>query len=339
MRWRLGRDDPKYLRGHCIGGSSHRRAVARLSLDPRFARSRGEQFAGCFAGRLPQAFAGPGRTGGEPAPRHATQYPATPHSLVPTIAFRSQQMQSGGLVRYGWLRVLLVKAQEKDKATGKPKAKPAAGEQSDEGALPPPPTTTELLKAAETRLAEDLTQTNSATIPATDHAQQRETMKQVLAGREFRNLYEPTVKNTLLEKLGNWLNKLFERRRAVPSTLRVGGFRDLLGIYSGRLPGAGVGLAAIGTALADAAFAGERQFIHWSRLGARVAIVAQGCAQCRRCGPMARGDSFPLLGGDLASRIEAAVARRPRPHSARVSCAGCAAGPAPRRFGHADRQL
>jgi hypothetical protein len=114
------------------------------------------------------------------------------------------------LVRYGWLRVLLVKAQEKDKDADKPQAKPAGGAQSDESALPPPPTTTELLKAAETRLAEDLAQTNSATATAADHTQQREAMKQVLAGRDFRNLYEPTAKNSVLEKVGNWLNHLFE---------------------------------------------------------------------------------------------------------------------------------
>ncbi len=66
-------------------------------------------------------------------------------------------------MRYGWLRALLEKAQEKDKDAGKPEAKPADGEQSDESALPPPPTTTELLKAAETRLAQDLAQINSAT--------------------------------------------------------------------------------------------------------------------------------------------------------------------------------
>ena len=62
-------------------------------------------------------------------------------------------------VRYGWLRVLLAKAQEKDKDAGKPESKPASkpasGEQSVESALPLPPTTTELLQAAETRLAED----------------------------------------------------------------------------------------------------------------------------------------------------------------------------------------
>jgi hypothetical protein len=114
------------------------------------------------------------------------------------------------LVRYEWLRVLLAKAQEKDKDAEKPKAKPAGDEPSDENALPPAPTATELLQAAETRLAADLAQINSATLAPPNHAQQREAMKQVLAGRDFRNLYEPTVKNTLLEKIDNWLNKLFE---------------------------------------------------------------------------------------------------------------------------------
>jgi hypothetical protein len=130
-----------------------------------------------------------------------------PDDRVPLTANANAERR---LVRYGWLRVLLAKAQEKDKDAGKPEAKPSGGAQSGESALPPPPTTTELLQAAETRLARDLAQTNSATAAAADHAQQREAMKQVLAGRDFRNLGVPTVKNTLLEKLGNWLNKLFE---------------------------------------------------------------------------------------------------------------------------------
>jgi hypothetical protein len=130
-----------------------------------------------------------------------------PDDRVPLTANANAERR---LVRYGWLRVLLAKAQEKDKDAGKPEAKPAAGEHSGESALPPPPTTTELLQAAETRLAQDLAQTNSATAAATAHAQQREAMTQVLAGRDFRNLDEPTVKNTVLEKLDNWLNKLFE---------------------------------------------------------------------------------------------------------------------------------
>jgi hypothetical protein len=114
------------------------------------------------------------------------------------------------LVRYEWLRVLLPKAQEKDKASAAPVAKPAVSTQSDENALPPPPTTTQLLQDAETRLAQDLAQTSSAPAAAPSHARESEAMKQVLAGRDFRNLNEPTAKDTLLEKLGNWLNSLFE---------------------------------------------------------------------------------------------------------------------------------
>ena len=114
------------------------------------------------------------------------------------------------LVRHEWLRVLLAKAQEKDKASAAPESKPANGAQSDESALPPPPTTTQLLQDAESRLAQDLAQTSAAPAAAPSHAQESETMRQVLAGRDFRNIDEPTAKDTLLEKLGNWLNALFE---------------------------------------------------------------------------------------------------------------------------------
>jgi hypothetical protein len=35
-------------------------------------------------------------------------------------------------------------------------------------------------------------------------------MKQVLAGPDFRNLEQPTVRDSILEKIGNWLNRFFE---------------------------------------------------------------------------------------------------------------------------------
>jgi len=35
-------------------------------------------------------------------------------------------------------------------------------------------------------------------------------MKQVLAGRDFRNLEETTARDSVLEKLGNWLNRLLD---------------------------------------------------------------------------------------------------------------------------------
>jgi len=67
------------------------------------------------------------------------------------------------------------------------------------------------LKDAETRLARDLAQTVAAPAANPAYSRERETMKQVFAGREFRNLEDPTAKDTVLEKVGNWLNRLFER--------------------------------------------------------------------------------------------------------------------------------
>ncbi len=115
------------------------------------------------------------------------------------------------LVCYDWLRALLLSAQDKDKAPAKSKLLPLAkGVQSDESTLPPPPTTTELLQAAKTRLTSDLAQAGAAPAALPAHAAERETMKKVLAGRDFRNLGEPSASDTALEKLGNWLNKFFE---------------------------------------------------------------------------------------------------------------------------------
>lgn len=45
---------------------------------------------------------------------------------------------------------------------------------------------------------------------APDYAQERATLKQVLAGRDFRGLESHKVRDSLLEKLGNWLNQFFE---------------------------------------------------------------------------------------------------------------------------------
>jgi hypothetical protein len=113
------------------------------------------------------------------------------------------------LVRYGWLRVLISKAQDKDAPPPKPKpAAVAADQQSWENVRPDPPTTTQLLKDAETRLAADLAQTEATATPPADHAQQRAEMKQVLSGNEYRNLAEDTAKESVLEKAGNWLNEL-----------------------------------------------------------------------------------------------------------------------------------
>ena len=114
------------------------------------------------------------------------------------------------LVRYGWLRVLFSNAEEPDKPATKTKAGQDA-EVMPEGTRPPPPTTTQLLQDAEKRLAADLKQADAASATAPAHDQERATMKDVLAGKDFRDLEAPTVRDTLLEKVGNWLNGVFEK--------------------------------------------------------------------------------------------------------------------------------
>lgn len=55
-------------------------------------------------------------------------------------------------------------------------------------------------------------------------------MKQVLAGRDFRNLESPTARDSALEKLGDWLNRIFnsvaklQARSAWVGRVLVGGF-------------------------------------------------------------------------------------------------------------------
>lgn len=106
------------------------------------------------------------------------------------------------LIRYGWLRVLFSKAEDADQ----PAPKPAS---NDAAMMPPRPSTSQLLQDAVKRLADDLAQTNNLARATDGHSHERETMRQVLAGPEFRNLDQATVQDTMLEKVGNWLNRLF----------------------------------------------------------------------------------------------------------------------------------
>jgi hypothetical protein len=113
------------------------------------------------------------------------------------------------LVRYGWLRVLFSKAQEPDP----PVAKTAAKKPGDSGAEiliqdhPPP---SQLLKDAKLRLESDLAQSLAPLAPVATHTQERATLQQVLSEREFRGLQQTSVRESVLEKFGNWLNRLFE---------------------------------------------------------------------------------------------------------------------------------
>jgi hypothetical protein len=125
------------------------------------------------------------------------------------------------MVRYGWLRVLLSQAQEKDKSADD--AAKSAKEAITGQPGPPKPTTAELLQAAVTRLAHDIAQTDTPIAPAPAHTQERDAMRRVLAGRDFRNLQDPTLREKLLEKLRAWLSRILESiSRVTPRSVWVG---------------------------------------------------------------------------------------------------------------------
>jgi hypothetical protein len=130
------------------------------------------------------------------------------------------------LIRYGWLRVLLSDAQDKDKPADDSAAKSAKSVKetiTGEPTGPPKPTTTALLQDAEKRLAYDLAQTDSPMVPTSAHTEERDAMKQVLAGRDFRNLQDPTVREKFLEKLRAWLSRILQSiSRVVPQSVWIG---------------------------------------------------------------------------------------------------------------------
>ncbi len=113
------------------------------------------------------------------------------------------------LIRFGWLRVLLSQAQDPDAPSAKTPDGPTAFP-SLRGVRPPPRSTSELLKDAQARLGRDLAQANGAAVNSPDHAAEREAMNKVLAGRDFRNLGERSTRETVLERIGNWINQGFE---------------------------------------------------------------------------------------------------------------------------------
>jgi hypothetical protein len=115
------------------------------------------------------------------------------------------ETQGRRLIRYGWLRVLVSEAQEKDKVA--PEAKKVA---PNDGARPPQPKTTQLLLDAETRLAKDLADADRPAAVPPPHEAEKAAMKQVLAGRDFKNLEAESAQESALEKFANWVNKLFE---------------------------------------------------------------------------------------------------------------------------------
>jgi hypothetical protein len=114
------------------------------------------------------------------------------------------------MVRYGWLRILFSRAEEPDKAQQAPGTS-KAGDQGKVSETAAPPTTSELLQDAEERLKHDLAQTERSFAQAARHDQERAVLKAVLEGREFRDLKQPTSRDTVLESVNNWLNRTFAR--------------------------------------------------------------------------------------------------------------------------------
>jgi hypothetical protein len=108
------------------------------------------------------------------------------------------------IVRYGWLRLLFSKAEDPDEPAAK-LPKPGHVEQTVQDHS----TTSQLLKDAKQRLENDLSQSHAPLATAPPHTQERAVMQQVLAEPEFRDL-QPSVRDSVLEKFGNWLNRLFQ---------------------------------------------------------------------------------------------------------------------------------
>jgi len=232
------------------------------------------------------------------------------------------------LISYDWLRALLLQAQQPDQSAEKPDAT-AQALPNLSGVRPAKPTTSQLLKDADARLARDQVAAggNAGAMPA--HSGERDVLLKVLAGREFRNLDEPSPRDTILEKIGNAINRFF---------YRVAGF-GAKSRWIGRLRGTALGAVAARAALAHSPGARAERARGGSRLGARLATVARRRAPRRGRAQMARGCPLCLLGFDLAPRVQAPLARRPRAHAARISCPRGSRRFAPTGTGDSHRQL
>lgn len=126
-----------------------------------------------------------------------------PDDRIPLVVGSQNQRR---MIRYGWLRVLFSKAEDPDE---KPSA-PAKGTLKPGSRNEDLPTTSGLLKDARARLESDLAQSQAPASAAPDNVAARVAMQQVLARSEFRNLKQQSVSDSVLEKFGKWLNRLFE---------------------------------------------------------------------------------------------------------------------------------
>jgi hypothetical protein len=116
-------------------------------------------------------------------------------------------------IRFGWLRLLIDRAREKEKPSTDanadvlrvPGAKPQA---------PPPVTVDALLTQARDRLGDDEKQ--AAAIagippPIPNRDQERKSLNAILAQKEYKTVTQVSWKERLLNALANWFNNLFAR--------------------------------------------------------------------------------------------------------------------------------
>ncbi|WP_058188273.1 DUF4129 domain-containing protein [Terracidiphilus gabretensis] len=111
-------------------------------------------------------------------------------------------------ISYEWLRVLFAHAQEPDKAQQAAGVMGNAQLQND-SSLPKPKTTSQLLEAAQTRLADDLRQAGGQVATVTGHPAEADAMQKVLSEREFRRLKGQSSTDSILEKVNDWINSIF----------------------------------------------------------------------------------------------------------------------------------
>jgi hypothetical protein len=129
-----------------------------------------------------------------------------PQSIGPDDKVQLEKEQR--IVRYEWLRALFTRAQEPDKAQ---QAAGALGNAQlpNDSTLPKPKTTTQLLKAAQQRLAQDLAQAGGPMQSVPAHQAESDAMRKVLDGREFRRLKGQDPRDSVLERVNDWVNRLF----------------------------------------------------------------------------------------------------------------------------------
>lgn len=124
------------------------------------------------------------------------------------------QWTAGGVenereIRFGWLRLLLTRAREKEKPNSN--ALPVPGARPE---TPPPVTVDALLTQARDRLNDDVKQATGVAgmiPPKTSREQERKSLNAILARKEYKSATKVDWKERLLDQLANWLNDLLAR--------------------------------------------------------------------------------------------------------------------------------